>query len=92
MNTLKPGDSSTDLAIGGTIHDIHEWQPVKGWCGRYRCPLCQAFGYNARSVLGFGGWSIVPYKCTKCSAWAVCKERVRPGGPKYWRCSSCRKY
>jgi hypothetical protein len=57
----------------------HDWKPIEGWVGRYRCSWCNIIGYRKiiipRSVLRDskddpGG--IIPYKCghPKCKHYA----------------------
>lgn len=81
----------------------HDWQPVLGYVGRYRCVLCGAFGYKSRPVTGFGNYEVVAYKCKMCSAPAVGHDPVSRttlrygrkagrsvGGRKEWRCKDHR--
>ena len=72
----------------------HDWKPVPGYTGRYRCSGCQAFGYKARVVTSYGrNDPITPYKCKVCGGWAVAKDGISPVrlGRKQWRCARHRR-
>ena len=74
---------------------MHDWKPVNGWVGRYRCPTCHCFGYRKRLTTEYGRESvIIPYICRvrSCNKWAVTKESVgRYGRNREWRCTDHRK-
>ena len=68
-----------------TLYHQHDWQPIDGWCGRYRCKTCRIAGYRPRIVTldveggPYGGTAITPYVC------AVTRGGVRCGCPAEWR-------
>ena len=56
-------------------HD-HEWNPIPGWSGRYRCTVCLCFGYRGVVSQKSGlireedarkryARTIIPYRCQK---------------------------
>jgi hypothetical protein len=62
---------------------LHQWEPIQGWVGRYRCSACKVIAYKGlcigRPVLGGKRLTqFIPYKCQAkkkdgehCSAPAV---------------------
>jgi hypothetical protein len=71
---------------------LHSWQPIDGWCARYRCIECGAVGYKPRLVTidveggPYGTMKITPYLC------AVKRAGLRCGCPALkkargaWKC------
>ena len=64
----------------------HDWVPVDGWVGRYRCraPACGVLGYKAKVILPpeVGGSlppAVVPYRCPRCHGPTTKFRRKRPG-------------
>lgn len=49
---------------------VHDWQPLHGWCGRYRCSYCRVLAH--REALQ-GVDVLTPYKCIRkgCTHGAV---------------------
>jgi hypothetical protein len=50
----------------------HDWRPLIGWQGRYRCESCAALGYRGLINLGASAMEhpgydsmIITYKCQK---------------------------
>jgi hypothetical protein len=68
-----------------TFSTQHDWQPIDGWCARYRCKECRIVGYRPRVVtLGveggpFGRIAITPYVC------GATRDGERCGGPAEWK-------
>jgi RNase P subunit RPR2 len=57
----------------------HEFEPIQGWTGRYRCKWCKALAYR-RTVLPKGirekrSSQIVVYTCSVCGADATYYNR-----------------
>lgn len=72
------------LAAGdGRVACVHDWQPIMGWVGRYRCTRCGGIGHRctgdseAKAPFGRPFELIVPYRCARkgCDRAAV---RRRP--------------
>ena len=77
------------------ITHAHDWNPVQGWTGRYRCNGCGAFGYKGSVVCTRkmprlrAVATIFPYQCRQCKRAAVAHDviQTRTGGErKEWRC------
>lgn len=65
-----------------TTEHVHDWKPISGWTGRYRCEGCLALGYRAlvsASPTAYGRRTseIVPYTCSKCPKPAVVRDVKR---------------
>jgi len=65
-------------------HGAHDWKPIQGWSGRYRCRVCRVIGYRKAETKGrdespVGGSVIAPYVCRKCRGPAT--KRVAKGRP-----------
>lgn len=60
----------------------HDWQPIEGWCGRYRCSKCQVIGYRkfVMDRTARNGTVIIPYAC----AHPGCNRKAQVGD-KYGR-------
>ena len=58
----------------------HEWEAVRGWCGRYRCRACGVLGYRGVVVAPFvPSGVILEYKCPKCHGPTTAFRYKRPG-------------
>jgi hypothetical protein len=71
----------------------HDWQPIPGWYGRYRCTHCSVFGCKFGVVVaphgGHRSNEIAPYRCEAQCAGAKCNEPAVHGerGKKF-RCAA----
>lgn len=54
----------------------HQWEPLHGWVGRYRCAACFVVGYKQRLTTGFGSTEVVPYRCTATKNGKACGALV----------------
>jgi hypothetical protein len=49
----------------------HDWDPIKGWIGRYRCKLCDGVGYKRRGVMNLYMCAALRANRQKCGNIAV---------------------
>ena len=65
-------------------HGAHDWKPIQGWPGRYRCRVCSVIGYCKTATVRDEGRkrhsvAIKPYVCKKCGGPAT--KRLAKGRP-----------
>lgn len=62
--------------------DVHDWEAVYTWCGRYKCRTCATLGYRGLvmgEAAGRRKMDILPYKCPSCHGPTTKFRRKRAG-------------
>jgi hypothetical protein len=71
----------------------HDWQPIDGWCARYRCAPCNVIGCKLGVVEPWRrtGMAIEPYRCeSPCGGEPCDQPAVHRSRSKGFRCEAHR--